>query len=103
MKTYTVRFYRHWGDDRAATGKPLLAPGSLVAQLRREFMETTTHGLSAGAFRSLGLRFHRFAKDGDTYGIIGEIQSPLSKPRFVRALQGLYDRGMDGEFIVSSR
>jgi hypothetical protein len=100
MKTYTVRFIRHWGDDCAATRRSLLAPGSLTIQLRREFLEACTHELGAGAFHSLTLRFHRFAKNGDTYGIEGRIDSPLRKPLFVRALQGLYDRGMDGEFIV---
>lgn len=103
MKTYTVRFYRSFGEDCEAVAgcrRSLLSPGGLRRQLGREFMEATTHGLARGAFRSLDIGSHRFAKNDDTYGLIARIASPLSLPRFVRALQGLYDRGMAGEFVV---
>ena len=108
MKTYTVKFTRSLSEDIEAATRSLprvVCPGNrreFLAQLRAEFDEATTHGVGApdSAFRALFLSWGGMEKDGDTYTILAEIDSVLTVPRLRAALQGLFDRGMAGQFEI---
>lgn len=108
MKTHIVRFVRSLREDSDAVPAlpKLMLPtnrGAFVNQLAHEIESCNTHktGDKRSPFRAVELTFHRMARNGDSYGIRGIIQSPLSVPRLRAALQGLYDRGMAGEFVIA--
>lgn len=107
MNRYQIRFARSLDEDATPAGVKLpniaanIRP-ALVAQLARELAAFSTHGAGKprSAIPAISLRWHRWAGNRDTYGILGECVSPLSLSRLRSALQGLYDRGMAGEFVI---
>lgn len=108
MKTHAVKFTRSLSEDIEAATRSLprvVCPGNrheFLVQLRAEFNEATTHGVGSpdSAFHSLSLSWGSMAEDGDTYTILAEIDSILTAPRLRAALQGLFDRGMAGQFEI---
>jgi hypothetical protein len=109
MNTHTVKFTRSLAEDAEAVPSlpRLVCPTNrhrFITQLRTEFEDCTTHGIgdSSSAFRGLSLSWGSMEKDGDTYTVLAAIESRLTVSRLCSALQGLFDRGMAGEFEITT-